>query len=109
MIATYRADESTAAIDALVAGLPTHLVLSPLDREALGTVVTDMLGGEAPDPALAEIFWDRTEGNPFFASEYLRACVEEGLDRAPSRQRHPAPSAISRAPARCRCRQGSAT
>ena len=65
------------------AGVPSStLTLGPLDRAELTRMVTDVLGG-SPDEArpLAELLWTKTAGNPFFASQLLRALAERGALR----------------------------
>ncbi|HET6870781.1 MAG TPA: AAA family ATPase, partial [Solirubrobacteraceae bacterium] len=49
-----------------------HLHLEPLDREALGEMVSD-IAGAAADLAFVESVFQRSEGNPFFAEELVAA------------------------------------
>jgi len=52
----------------------TSLMLSPLRREHLTELIEDSLGRSAEDSAeLAGLVWDKTEGNPFFARQFLRS------------------------------------
>ncbi len=52
----------------------TSLVLSPLREEHLAELIEDSLGGSAEDSAeLARLVWGKTEGNPFFARQFLRS------------------------------------
>ena len=86
LLATYRIDEVTRAhpfysqLPALVresGGL--RLDLRPLDRDDLGQLAEKLLGGliEETD-RLAAYLERRSEGNPFFAVELLRALYENG-------------------------------
>jgi predicted ATPase len=75
----------------------TRLVLDPLDAEAIGLVVTDVLRAQAEVGLLG--IADSAHGVPFFLIELLRGLLEEGLvriddsravlveDRLPSRVR----------------------
>src|SRR5437870_2437281 len=55
-------------------------MLAPLARRDLTQLVSDSLhcelGGAAP---LSELVHDKTEGNPFFAIQFISALVEEAL------------------------------
>ncbi|HZU81306.1 MAG TPA: AAA family ATPase, partial [Polyangiaceae bacterium] len=55
--------------------------LGPLSREALVSMASDMLAMQAPPEAFMGLLVRRSEGNPFFAGEYLRLLAEEGILR----------------------------
>jgi serine/threonine protein kinase/tetratricopeptide (TPR) repeat protein len=79
IVGTYRPEEADAGLEALSA-LPAarRLLLGPLDEADVGAIVADMLAMSAPPAAFVRSLAQRSEGNPFFAAEYLRAAVEEG-------------------------------
>ncbi|MEA2313160.1 MAG: hypothetical protein QOE28_3128 [Solirubrobacteraceae bacterium] len=66
--------ETLAADDAV-----TVLGLDPLDRAAIGHLVSARLGA-TPDPAFLEACLAATGGNPFFVQEVLRAAVRDALE-----------------------------
>jgi DNA-binding CsgD family transcriptional regulator len=53
----------------------TRLDLAPFAREDLALALADILGG-APDAALMDALFERSQGNPFFAEQLLAAGVE---------------------------------
>lgn len=80
VLATVRAEETTGALDdALDAIGAIRLTVPRLDRAAIGAMVRDMLALEDDAPTLTEFVAARSEGNPLFAAEYVRAAVDEGV------------------------------
>jgi predicted ATPase len=88
LIGAYRDNEVDAAhplrrkLDAIKnAGAKTEeLTLAPLAREHLGQLITDALRCEPMRTApLAQLVYEKTAGNPFFAIQFLYALAEEGL------------------------------
>ena len=77
---TYRSEELEDGLRKLLeAPQVRSLLLQRLDEQAVGSMVGDMLA-LSPAPALfARAVARRSEGNPFFVAEYLRAAVDEGL------------------------------
>src|SRR5450432_2105255 len=59
----------------------TQLVLGPLDRFELATLMADTLGGP-PNPTRLESVWTRSLGNPFFAEELLAGDETSSLPTA---------------------------
>jgi PAS domain S-box-containing protein len=59
---------------------PLHIVLAPLDQDALGRLVADTLhcGRDAAVP-LARLVQQKTAGNPFFVSQFLQMLHRDGL------------------------------
>src|SRR5712664_1560763 len=58
------------------------IVLSPLRLDDVGQLVADVLRGEADSAlSLAQLVHEKTDGNPFFAIQFLTALAEEGLLR----------------------------
>lgn len=58
----------------------SDIVLGPLSREQLATLVSDTLRCHHEDAApLAELVYEKTGGNPFFALQFLTAIYEERL------------------------------
>src|SRR5712692_4975772 len=59
-----------------------EIVLSPLELEDVGRLVTDALHSEGDSGhPLAHLVHEKTGGNPFFAIQFLTALAEEGLLR----------------------------
>ena len=86
LLATYRVDEITRD-HLFYAQLPTmiresdglRLDLQPLDRKELGTLAERWLNGQINDrERLAQYLERRSQGNPFYAVELLRALYESG-------------------------------
>src|SRR6516165_12838104 len=63
------------------AGAPVpEIVLAPLGRADLAQLIKDALRCEGQRAsALAELIHEKTEGNPFFAIQFIASLVEEGL------------------------------
>lgn len=79
VLATYRSEEITPALEALIqAPVVETVALDRLSESAVERMVSDMLGYEAPG-ALASFVTHQSEGNPFFVGEYLRAALGEGV------------------------------
>lgn len=78
IVGTYRSEEASPHLQRLVRA-PSALSI-PLGRfgaEALQRIVSDMLALNPVPPPLLAPLTAASEGNPFLASEYLRAAVEE--------------------------------
>jgi len=56
----------------------THLRLDPLGPELIGELLTTHVGEHADLSPLKHLLIERTEGNPFFLEETVRALVENG-------------------------------
>jgi class 3 adenylate cyclase/tetratricopeptide (TPR) repeat protein len=54
------------------------VTLAPLDREASGAVLGDLLGDDPSLDGLVEVIHERTGGNPFFIEEVVRTLAEGG-------------------------------
>lgn len=82
VLATFRSDELSRlslAFQTVDEGLTDHVELAPLSEHDLTTLVELALQGFHPGPALAHNLWEATRGNVFFATECLRALIEEGV------------------------------
>ncbi len=80
VLVTVRAGEISPELQATLASLHADQVLvTRLDRDAVGAMVRDMLALDHDVPALSDYVASRSEGNPLFAAEYLRIAVEEGV------------------------------
>ena len=59
-----------------------EITLTPLTGDDLGRLVADALRCAPPRPAeLAQLVYEKTGGNPFFALQFISALAEEGLLR----------------------------
>ncbi|MFT3766703.1 MAG: AAA family ATPase [Minicystis sp.] len=89
LIGAYRDNEVDAAHPlALVvaameqAGPVRHIALAPLDRRDAAEMIADVLFRDVASSAdLAGLVYDKTQGNPFFLREFLRALHGERLLR----------------------------
>jgi serine/threonine protein kinase len=80
IVGVYRADEESEAIRALHARADVErLELGRLSDRSLGDLVRGMLALGSSPAGFVELFVRQSGGNPFFAAEYLRAAVDEGL------------------------------
>lgn len=78
IIATYRSDETTPALRALLeAPGVTSIVLGRLDGAGARSMMDGMLGRAELPSAMVDRVSEHAEGNPFFIAEYLRAAVRE--------------------------------
>jgi class 3 adenylate cyclase/tetratricopeptide (TPR) repeat protein len=55
-----------------------QLPLLPLGREAIQELLSDLLGTDESVAGLADLVYERTAGNPFFAEEVVQALIEAG-------------------------------
>ena len=81
VVATFRSDELgrlSLAFQTVDEGLTGCVELAPLSEHDLTTLVELALQGFHPGPALARNLYEATRGNAFFATECLRALIEEG-------------------------------
>ena len=84
IVAVYRSDSDALprTLQAIGGGLHadrlTHIALSPLPETSSLEMVQQLLGtGDVPDPVRA-LIRGKTEGNPFFVEEVIRALIERG-------------------------------
>ncbi len=56
--------------------LLTHIGLARLPADDTRTLLAELLGGD-PSPALVRQLYQQSEGNPFFAEEFLKFLLEE--------------------------------
>ena len=60
----------------------TEMKLAPLNLAAVNQIVASSLRSRGPDiEALAQLLFQKTEGNPFFVVELLKSMTEDGLIR----------------------------
>jgi serine/threonine protein kinase/tetratricopeptide (TPR) repeat protein len=80
VVGTYRTEEVDAPLQRLL-GRPgvARLELGRLEEPSLGAMVGDMLGLRQPPERFIRFVGEQSEGNPFFAAEFLRTAVGEGL------------------------------
>jgi serine/threonine protein kinase len=79
LLCTCRAEETTPALEELLAHPSvTRLDLGRLETEDVSAIAGDMLALPDVPEELGQFLARESEGNPFFAAEYLRAAVEEG-------------------------------
>jgi serine/threonine protein kinase/tetratricopeptide (TPR) repeat protein len=80
LLGTYRTDERTESLVALASRRDViSCELGRLTVESMRHLVAGMLGMVTPPAALIQYVHEQAEGIPFFAGEYLRALVHDGL------------------------------
>jgi len=80
ILATCRSEEMPERVREALGRAPVRQVLLPrLDEQALEAMVSSMLGLASAPEALVSFLARQSQGNPFFAAEYLRLAVGEGL------------------------------
>jgi serine/threonine protein kinase len=80
IVGLYRADEQIVALqDLLRRPYVEKLHLDRLPEPSLGELVRGMLALGAAPASFVDLFVKQSEGNPFFAAEYLRTAVDERL------------------------------
>jgi hypothetical protein len=81
VIASFRSDELSRlslAFQTVDEGLADHVELAPLTESSLTSLVEHALQGFRPGGPLAHNLFEATRGNVFFATECLRALIEQG-------------------------------
>jgi serine/threonine protein kinase/tetratricopeptide (TPR) repeat protein len=78
ILGTYRSEEAPPAIASL-AGRPqvTHVALPRLDKQAVASMIDDMLALPQTGSPFVDFVATQGEGNPFFVTEHVRAAVAE--------------------------------
>ncbi|HZS40456.1 MAG TPA: AAA family ATPase [Polyangia bacterium] len=85
VVGTYRTEEATPELEELVrAPGARRVVLGDIGAAGVASMVRDMLAITDVAPPFVARLAARSEGNPFFVSEYLCAAVGEGLVRRDS-------------------------
>jgi serine/threonine protein kinase/tetratricopeptide (TPR) repeat protein len=80
LLGLYRPEEASPLLRSLLAREDfVLLTLDPLPEAALVSMTSDMLAMQRPPDAFMRFVLRRSEGNPFFASEYLRLFTAERL------------------------------
>lgn len=80
VVATARSEEIGEGLWRLLAGPVDNLELGRLEEDELRALTADMLAHEPPE-SLVRYLHRHSEGNPFFAAEYLLAALDAGLLR----------------------------
>ena len=80
ILGTYRAEQTRMRLEELgsMEGI-ARIDLGKLEEESVAAMVGDMLAMSPPPEAFVRFLSRRSEGNPFFVAEYVRAAVEEEL------------------------------
>ncbi len=81
LVETVRQGSHTGDAE-LAAQEHTGLFLRPLTRVELGVMVADLVGEGAAAERLSARLYRETEGNPFFATEFLRSLIAQGIIKA---------------------------
>jgi eukaryotic-like serine/threonine-protein kinase len=80
IVCTYRTEEPSEGV-AAIAELPyvPRLTLPRLGKDAVRTMIGDMLALRGSLGGFTDFVAGQAEGNPFFVAEYLRAAVDERI------------------------------
>ena len=75
---THPTIQAIAKIDA--AGTPVnHIVLEPLEFDHVCALIADTLNNSSETEVLADLLWNKTQGNPFFLTQLLKTLYTEAL------------------------------
>jgi tetratricopeptide (TPR) repeat protein len=75
LVSTYRPEHDAAWAST---GQHAEIVLAPLDADATGTLLAELLGRDASLEGLKALIRARAGGNPFFIEEIVQALAENG-------------------------------
>jgi len=78
VIGIYRSEEVIPPLESLIAAAEHRIKLSRLGQQDIDRLASDMLAPEPAPAPLVRFLADVSEGNPFFAAEYLRFLVGKG-------------------------------
>ncbi len=81
VIGIYRSEEVIRPLEPLIGAAEHRIKLSRLNQQDIDRLASDMLAPEPAPAALVRFLADVSEGNPFFAAEYLRYLVAKGYLR----------------------------
>jgi predicted ATPase/signal transduction histidine kinase len=85
LVLAHRDDERSPLLERALAELEQHprtlrLHPAPLSRESVSVFLEDALGAPTEGmPGLAELVWEKTAGNPFFATQFLSTLTDDAL------------------------------
>lgn len=80
IVATHRVEEAPERLRHLTQQASVRRYeIRPFDQQEVRKLVAGLLGLDDVPQALFEYVSSRSEGNPFFASEYLRSQIESGV------------------------------
>ena len=80
LLGTARSEELGAGLEAVIAKPEVlHVALGRLDDASIGAMAADMMGQREVPATLASFLEKESQGNPFFAAEYMRAAVDAGM------------------------------
>lgn len=78
LIASSRFDSGGSVFDLKIKEITvTHMNLTSLDRKSVDSLAENILGSKI-SPALSELIWQRSSGNPFFAEQTALYLKESG-------------------------------
>ncbi|MDO9020003.1 MAG: AAA family ATPase [Myxococcales bacterium] len=80
VLCTFRDNEVGATLPRLLSSpAVTRLKVGSLEGRAVAALVSDMLALAEPPAPLVDFLAERSQGNPFYVSEYLRMAIAEGI------------------------------
>jgi serine/threonine protein kinase len=80
IVATYRSEQVDPELHAAAQAQPGALIsLERLTLESIRSMVKDMLASPMAPEGLVQFLHRHSEGNPFFAAEYLHTIIRRGL------------------------------
>ena len=81
LLATYRREQASEELTGLAEGALEEHLLGRLSAAGVHNFAKDMLGTDNIPEGLSGFLLRHSEGNPFFAAEYIRAALGRGLLR----------------------------
>jgi serine/threonine protein kinase/tetratricopeptide (TPR) repeat protein len=80
VVGTFRDDELGDTLPRLLASeAVTQVKVGSLAGRSVSALVSDMLALAEPPTPLVDFLAERSQGNPFYVSEYLRMAIAEGI------------------------------
>jgi hypothetical protein len=80
LLGTARSEELGPDLDRVVTKPDVlHITLGRLDDASIGAMAADMMGHKQVPATLVSFLRNESQGNPFFAAEYMRAALDAGM------------------------------
>ena len=80
LLGTARSEELGPDLDRVITRPDVlHITLGRLDDASIGAMAADMMGHKQVPATLVSFLRNESQGNPFFAAEYMRAAVDAGM------------------------------
>ena len=75
-----KSHDAMKSFEEVMAGsIKGQLELGGFSKNQMASLLSSYLGAAELEPAIVDFLYSKSTGNPFVATEYLRAVVEQGL------------------------------